>query len=144
MKPQNQAEVVAVCSSERHGFPTCPRAFVVRPMCIVADEVYELVRQHGYKMQHGDFNEQMVVRGWGDLGDIPLGAPIVTSGGLTLRVTDYAYPCKKLESHNGKGLMDLLLVGSEEKGKKPYTKRGILCEVVTPGIAMPGDTLFFR
>lgn len=110
-----------------------------RPISIVADEVLaEVNRQLGLNMKPGDFNEQIVIEGLGDLGDTPIGSKIVFEGGVMLEVVDYAYPCLKLEAHNGTGLITALAKKTEGK---VYSKRGILCKVISTGELSPGATV---
>jgi len=127
-------KVVAVCMSPEHGFPTYPQDFIVigmlgiegdahsgelresftkpgtlkpndRPISIVAEEIRIWVNKNlGLDMQHGDFNEQIVVEGLSDLGDVEVGSVVTFDNGIMLEVVDHAYPCKKLEDHNGLGL----------------------------------------
>jgi hypothetical protein len=163
-----EGKVVAVCTSEKHGYPTYPQDIVSigllgipddahsgelresfrepgtfkpndRPICIVAKEVQEEMQMLGYDMHHGDFNEQMVVEGLGDLGDIPVGTLITFDNGLMLEVVDHAYPCTKLEDYKGKGLIKALAERKEDGSV--YSKRGILCKVIQPDELKPGTTI---
>lgn len=160
--------VVVVCSSPEHGFPTYPQEMVSigmlgidgdahsgelresftkpgtlkpndRPISIVAEEIRLWVNEElGLDMHHGDFNEQIVVEGLGDLGDIEVGTVITFGNGIILEVVDHAYPCKKLEDHNGPGLIKAL---AEKRDDTIYSRRGILCKVVHPGDLRPGETI---
>lgn len=160
--------VVAVCKSPDHGFPTYPQDVVSigmlgidgdahsgelresftkpgtlkpndRPISIVAEEVRVWVNQNlGLDIQHGDFNEQIVVEGLGDLGDVEIGTVITFGNGIILEVVDHAYPCKKLEDHNGRGLIKSL---AEKQENGIYSKRGILCKVIHPGDLSSGEIL---
>lgn len=153
-------KVVAVCMSSEHGFPTYPQDFVVigvlgiegdahsgelresftkpgtlkpndRPISIVSEEVRVWVNENlELDMKHGDFNEQIVVEGMGDLGDIEVGTVVTFDNGITLEVVDHAYPCKKLEDHNGSGLIKAL---AEKTENGVYSRRGILCKVLNGG-----------
>lgn len=131
-------KVIAVCMSPKHGFPTYPQEFVSigllgivgdahsgqlrasftnpgalksndRPISIVSEEVRVWVNENlGLEMQHGDFNEQIVVEGLGDMGDVEVGTVITFGNGIMLEVTDHAHPCTQLEDHNGSGLIKAL------------------------------------
>lgn len=122
----NEGTVVAVCMSPVHGYPTYPQEKVTigmqgiegdvhsgamresftkpgtqkpndRPISIVAQEVMDDVNKSlGLHMQPGDFNEQVLVSGLGDLGDTPIGARVVFDSGVRLEVVDRAYPCEVL------------------------------------------------
>lgn len=163
--------VIAVCKSPEHGYPTYPQGMITigmlgiegdahsgelresftqpgtlkpndRPISIVSEEVRLWLNEvHGFDMDHGDFNEQIVVEGLGDLGNVPIGTIITFEDGVILEVVDRAYPCTKLEDHNGAGLINHLLIRSEVRGEKPYSKRGILCKVIQPGDLKPGSTV---
>lgn len=152
--------VIAVCKSPEHGFPTYPQQTVAigmlgingdahsgllresfrnpgtlkfndRPISIVSEEIRQWANENlGLNIQHGDFNEQIVVEGLGDLGDIPIGTHITFSSGVVLEIVDRAYPCKKLEDHNGQGLIKAL---AEKQDNEIYSRRGILCRVLKPG-----------
>lgn len=161
-------KVVAVCKSPEHGFPTYPQDFVSigmlgidgdahsgelresftkpgtlkpndRPISIVAEEIRLWANEElGLDIKHGDFNEQIVVEGLGDLGDVEVGTVITFGNGIILEVADHAYPCKKLEAHNGKGLIKALV---EKRDGGVYSRRGILCKVIEPGDLVPGETI---
>ena len=165
---QKTGWIVAVCSSPNHGYPTFPCERVVvgpegiigdahsgpmresftkpgtqkqndRPISIVSDEVRRGINEtYRLKMRSGAFNEQILVEGLGDLGDVPIGAQVIFSSGVELEVTDRAYPCKKLEEYNGNGLMEAL---SEERDGEIYTRRGILARVLKTGDLEPGGSV---
>jgi len=162
--------VVAVCMNPEHGYPTYPQESVIigmlgiegdahsgelresftkpgtlkpndRPISIVAEEVRnKLNADFGINMQHGDFNEQMVVEGLGDLGDIPIGSRIIFSSGVELEVTDHAMPCIILESHNNTTGLAKALVQKRDDGSV-YSKRGKLAKVIRTGTLHPGHTI---
>lgn len=169
MNKEAIGRVVAVCKSPEHGFPTYPQDFVTigylgidgdahsgelrpsftqpgtlkpndRPISIIAEEVRLQINQElDLQVQHGDFNEQIVVEGLGDLGDIEVGTIISFDNGIMLEVVDHAYPCVRLEQHNnGKGMIQAL---AEKREGKVYSKRGILCKVIVPGDLEAGTTL---
>lgn len=159
-------KVVAVCMSPEHGYPTFPQKMVAigllgidgdahsgelresftkpgtfkhndRPISIISEEVRVWANEKlGLNMKHGDFNEQIVVKGLGDLGDIKIGSQIIFSDGVILEVVDIATPCKKLENHNGVGLIKALV---EKREEGIYSKRGILCRVLRTGNLKPGE-----
>lgn len=110
-----------------------------RPISIVSEEVRQWINANlDLNMKHGDFNEQIVVQGLGDLGDIPIGTRIAFEGGVILEVVDYAYPCVKLEVHNGgEGKLMKSLIKKNPDGSI-YSKRGILCKVIKPGELQAG------
>lgn len=157
--------VVAVCMSPVHGYPTFPRDRVVvgpfgiegdahsgpmrasfrnpgtqkpndRPISIVSDEVRrDLNNRLGLHMEPGDFNEQILVSGLGDLGDVIVGSHVFFGSGVELEVTDNAYPCERLEAHNGPGLVKAL---AENREGEVYSYRGIVARVVRTGQLQPG------
>jgi MOSC domain-containing protein YiiM len=102
----------------------------------VADEVrQEMNATLGLSMQPGDFNEQDLVSGLGDLADVEMGSHVVFGTGVELEVVDRAYPCTKLEAHNGAGLIQAL---AEKRDGEIYTRRGILARVLQSGDLQPG------
>lgn len=154
-------KVVAVCLSPEHGFPTYPQEVVSigmlgiegdahsgelrasfrnkgtlkpndRPISIVSEEIRLWVNETlGLDMQHGDFNEQIVVEGLGDMGDFEDGTLVTFDNGVILEVVDHAYPCDTLEKHNNAPGLSKALAQKKEGGV--YSKRGILCKVIQPG-----------
>jgi hypothetical protein len=159
--------VVAVCMSGVHGFPTYPQDSVPigpegihgdahsgptresfrkpgtfkpndRPISIVANEVrLEMNDRFGIAMQPGDFNEQVLVEGLGDLGDVPIGAHVLFGSGVRLEVVDKAWPCQRLDEYNqAPGLMEALR--TRDAAGKVYNRRGILAKVLDVGTLAPG------
>jgi MOSC domain-containing protein YiiM len=170
---------VAVSSSPTHGYPTTPRERVVvtpwgilgdahsglirdsfmkpgtrkwndRPISIVANESRQRVNKElGLNLQAGDFNEQILVEGLGDLGWVLFGSLVYfEDSGVRLEVVDYSTPCQKLAKHTGANIRDLnkLLVDNKRHTEpgKPYSGRGILAKVIWPGIIEPGDTMHIQ
>lgn len=164
-----RGRVVAVCRSPRHGYPTYPRGRVTvaedgivgdahsgsmrasftnpgtqkpndRPISIVAKEVMDDLNER-FKMdvQPGDFNEQVLVEGMGDLSDVEIGDMVAFDSGVTLQVTDNAFPCTRLEAHNHHKLISEL-AGRRPDGTK-FTKRGILARVVSTGDLTAGQEI---
>lgn len=162
---KREGVVVAVCMSGVHGFPTYPQERVTvgelgidgdahsgpmrdsftnpgtlkpndRPISIVSDEVRrEMNETFGLNINPGGFNEQVLVSGLGNLGDVPIGARIIFGSGVELKVTDRAFPCVNLEAHNGPGLIKAL---AEKLEGETYTRRGILAKVLRTGELQPG------
>ncbi|MBI2032447.1 MAG: hypothetical protein HYV38_00760 [Candidatus Levybacteria bacterium] len=113
-----RGRVVAVCMSPNHGYPTYPQEAVTvgslgivgdahsgymresftrpgtmkpndRPISIVADEVRaEMSEKFGVDIDPGDFNEQVLVEGLGDLSDVEIGSAITFESGVELKVTE--------------------------------------------------------
>jgi MOSC domain-containing protein YiiM len=164
-----QGTVVAVCSSPDREFPTYPQESITigewgvegdahsgptrksfrepgklkrndRSISWVSEQVREELNGKGYNIEHGDFNEQVVVSNLGDLGNVQIGNTVVTSSGLLFRVTDHAYPCLSLEEHNGGGLIKEL--ASKQEDGTIYSRRGMLTEVLQSGILRPEDRVF--
>ncbi len=160
--------VTAVCMSPEHGYPTYPQEEVKigmlgiegdahsgsdresftnpgtrkpndRPISIVSEEVYwEINNRFGLSAKPGDFNEQIVVRGLGDLSDVEVGARMFLGEEVVLEVTDNAMPCERLKDHLGEPLIVKSLVFKDGEGKT-RTKRGILAKVVQDGLLRPGE-----
>lgn len=156
-----QGTVTAVCMSPDHGYPTHPQESVYvgalgiegdahsgpdrasstnpgtikpndRPISIVSEEVYKEINEtFGLSAKHGDFNEQVVVDGFGDLSDVEIGSRVMM-GDVVLEVTDNAWPCVRLNKHLGEPLLAKKLVFEDQNGKK-RTKRGIVARVIEEG-----------
>lgn len=161
-----QGRVTAVCTSPDHGYPTYPQESVYvgplgiegdahsgpdresaknpgtrkpndRPISIVSEELYKEINQtFGLSAEHGDFNEQVVVEGMGDLSDVEIGSRVMM-GDVVLEVTDNAWPCERLNGHMGEPLLAKRLVYQDEKGTR-RTKRGIVAKVIEEGELTPG------
>lgn len=104
-----------------------------RHITVVAEEVYDsLNAELGTALSAGAFGENILVRGMGNLGDIPDGARLMIDEGLVvLQVTEQNNPCKNLAPYHR------LMV------KKAYGRRGLLCAikygrdaVLIPGLAV--------
>lgn len=156
-----QGRVTAVCMSPDHGYPTFPQVSVYvgslgiegdahsgpdresftnpgtrkpndRPISIVSEEVYqEINKTFGLSAEHGDFNEQIVVAGMGDLSDVEIGSRVMM-GDVVLEVTDNAWPCDRLNAYMGEPFLAKRLVYEDEKGIR-RTKRGIVAKVIEEG-----------
>ena len=165
-----KGRVVNVLSSPNHGYPTYPQDFVKvnidgiegdvhsgalresftnpgtqkpndRPISIVANETLRLANKHfGLNIKPGGFNEQMLVEGLGDLGDVSKGSFVRLEGGVELFIVDNAWPCERLDKYHGEPYLSHYLVGNYEDGMR-YTKRGILASVTTPGEIRPGEEI---
>ncbi len=164
---QREGRIVAVCSSPNHGYPTYPQDEVIvgllgiegdahsgelresfrqpgtlkpndRPISIVSDEVRrEMNARFGTNIQPGGFNEQVLVTGLGDLSDVEIGDRVTFDGGVTLEVTDNAFPCDKLTGfHSEPGLLKSLVKKSEGTHR---SRRGILTKVLEVGTLVPGE-----
>lgn len=180
---KNEGIVLSVLSSDLHGYPTYERDIVnVGPMGIEGDAhsgpmresftrpgtfklndrpislvAWEVMRDAnktlGLDLKPGDFNEQLLVSGLGDLGWVALGSVITFADScVKLEVVDYAYPCIKISQYNEPKkktedyqLLEFLIDNSRhnETGK-PYSKRGILAKVTNPGILHPEMVVMVR
>ncbi len=90
-----------------------------RHITVVAQEVYDsLNAELGTMLKAGDFGENILVRGMGNLGNIPDNAQLMIGEGLlVLRVMEQNDPCKNLAPYHR------LMV------KKAYGRRGLLCAI---------------
>lgn len=104
-----------------------------RPISIVSAEVLEeMNKRFGLDMQPGAFNEQVLIRGMGDLGQVAIGSRVEFEGGVGLEVVDRAWPCKKLaDFHGEQGLIKALATRLEDG--ETYSRRGILAKVLETG-----------
>ena len=161
--------VVAVCSSPDKGFPSYLQPWIYvdkfgisgdshagplresyhnpgtlvkndRPVSIVSDEVREEMNERfDIHMQPGDFNEQVLVQGLGDLGAIAVGSIVSFKTGVELEVVDRAWPCINLANYNReKRLINALNI---EVNKQRYSRRGLLASVRKTGYLFAGNTL---
>ena len=142
--------VVAVCHSLQHGLPKLSHPFgVVGPFGLDNDahareiryssrrEVYEPNTRHilivaqeallaindllGLSLGPGDFGENLLVEGLGDLSDVPNGTTVRINDSVILRVSEQCQPCKSLvEYHRHPDLL-----------KASLGRRGLLTTVVS-------------
>lgn len=90
-----------------------------RHITVVAQEALEAFNgELGLDLKAGDFGENFLTKGLGDLADVPEGAVISIGRSIVLRVTKQNAPCKKLQQHHR------LMV------KAAYGRRGVLCAIV--------------
>lgn len=165
-----KGKVLAVCSSPVHGLPTYPQEFVKvnsdgiegdahsgplrssfrnpgtlkpndRAISIVSQEtINEMNAKFGLSIKQGGFNEQLRVEGMGDLSDVGIGFLVLLQNGVELIVTDYAWPCDRLEKFHGEPSLAKYLEGTREDGTR-FTKRGILASVIQTGEIRPGEEI---
>ena len=165
-----EGKVLAICSSQVHGYPTYPQEKVKvemdgivgdahsgplresfrnhgtfkrndRPISIVAQEtVDEMNKMFGLHIKPGGFNEQLLVEGLGDLSDVRIGELVMLESGVELDVVDNAQPCVRLNAYHGEQLMAKKLVTKNAEGEQ-ITKRGILANVLTPGVITLGESI---
>lgn len=150
--------VVAVCLSEQGGVPKHPQPNIAvgqhgvegdyhagptrisrrtgqqtpndRQVSIVAAEALEGIgAELGITIAPGGLGENILVRGLGDLGDVPVGAQLAFSGGVHLQVTAQNAPCSNLMVHHP-------LVPKAALGR-----RGLLAIVTRTGLVSPGDAV---
>jgi MOSC domain-containing protein YiiM len=168
MSQEKRGRIHAVCTSEVHGYPKYPQDRIMvyelgidgdahsgplrnsfrqpgtlkqndRPISLVSREVMqEMNATLNLEMKPGDFNENIMVEGLGDLGDILVGALLFFSGGVVLEVTDQCYPCERLEKYNGPGLNQALV---SRTAAGIYNRRGIVAKVLQTGELFPGEVI---
>ena len=145
-------KVVAVCLSEKGGVPKYPRDAVsickggvvgdyhygnvgsdgtLRYLTVVAKEVFDSVGEDlKVNVAPGDFGENFLIEGVGDLSDIVPGDLICLGPQVVIRVTSQNTPCSNLSAlHSG---MIRMVVG----------RRGVLATVETGGKVCPGDDVY--
>lgn len=114
-----------------------------RQVSFVADEVREKTQKRFglvQKMGPGGFNEQVLTSGLGDLSDAEEG-DVISSGEVTFTVVARAVPCEKLDKYHGEPHLSRSLVDRDENGEIIRTRRGVIANVVTPGILKQGDKI---
>lgn len=168
--------VVTTLASPVHDYPTYPQPFHIvdpqgifgdshygpdrgsftqpglrkwndRPICIVAEEAEQLVNERfGTKLGPGNFNEQLLVRGLGNLSWVLIGSVISFSDShVQLEVVDRAFPCDKMAAYTGVPTNELTKVLVNETPRvedKKSSARGILAKVLHSGIIRPESTIY--
>lgn len=119
---------------------TKPRIFFKpnnREVSIVADEVRQAINQDlGLNIQPGGFNENLLISGLGDLGDIKGGSLMVFESGVELLITEQNSPCEKLEQfHQAK----MIKATTEVDESEVRNKRGLVAVVFQMGQLRPGE-----
>lgn len=153
--------VVAVCLSDKREYPKFPQDKVIvgkfgfegdahagefrksysnpdklkpndRAISIVANESrQELSRIFGIEIQPGDFNENILISGLGDLSDLRPGDRLYFSSGVILEITAQNFPCQKLESYLAKkGVVKSLITKNEDHF---INRRGLVTTVLRQG-----------
>ena len=159
-----QGTIVAICTNPNSGYPTVSQERAVvgptgiegdshadpnrislnkgfqkpnRHILIVSDEVRQEMNEiFDINMQPGDFNEQILVTGLGDLTDVERGDQFHFETGVVLEATDPAFGCANLERHNGGA--KLIKALREVRGDKEVSKRGRHTRVLQTGDLQPG------
>ncbi len=115
----------------------------LRAVSIVADEVRrDLNVTLGLSLNPGDFNENLLVEGLGDLSDVEPGARLLLSGGVILQVTAQNFPCAKLEAFTCRGIIQA--TSGKSPGGAVVNRRGLVAAVVQAGAARPGETVVLQ
>jgi MOSC domain-containing protein YiiM len=110
---------------------------------LLADEVRrEINGLLGLDLQPGDFNENILIAGLGDLGDLARGDVLLFSSGVVLCISEQNPPCAQLEAHGGAGLIKA--TSRRDEGGAIRNKRGIVATVVQTGRLSQGDTCSLR
>lgn len=147
-------KVLAVCLSEAGGVPKYPQNVVsvatggvvgdyhygnvgsdgmLRYVTVVAKEVFDSVGEDlQVNVLPGDFGENFLIEGVGDLSDVVPGDLICLGPQVVIRVTSQNTPCSNLSALHS-GIMRLV-VG----------RRGVLATVETGGRVCPGDEVYLR
>lgn len=161
--------VVAVCVGATKAFPKVPQGRVVvgpygfvgdvhaeprqapdgalvsgdRAISVVADEIRREVNELlGLNLQPGDFNENVLVAGLGNLGELVAGDRLVFGGGVELLISNQCDPCDLLEDYAGAGLIKATAFKDETGVIR--NKRGVLAAVACTGEIRTGDTVTVR
>jgi MOSC domain-containing protein YiiM len=114
-----------------------------RAVSVVSDEIRREVNDLlGLNLQPGDFNENVLVAGLGNLGELVAGDRLVFGDGVELRITDQCEPCGLLEEYAGPGLIKATAF-KDETGVI-CNKRGVLASVARTGEIRSGDTVTVR
>lgn len=166
MATEQIGEVVAVCLSDRKDFPKYPQPSVEvythgirgdahsgprrpshknpkeekdndRTVSLVADEVRQQVNTDlGLDIQPGGFNENILVKGLDDLGQLKGGDRLIFSTGVVLRITEQNGPCTILEAYHAGAPLITATAGKNELGE--WNKRGVVATIVLTGELSPG------
>jgi MOSC domain-containing protein YiiM len=114
-----------------------------RAISIVADEVRREVNGNlGLDLQPGDFNENVLVVGLGDLGDLVPGDRLIFSGGAEVQITAQNPPCEAFESYGGAGLIKATTF-KDENGVI-HNMHGVMASVAQTGEIRPEDIITVR
>ena len=110
-----------------------------RAVSIVAKEVMDEVNASlGLDLHPGDFNENILVEGLGDLGDLQKGDQFFFESGVTVSVTEQNYPCTKLQDHNGR---EIIKATTGKQDGEVWNKRGIVGVPNQTGELRPGESV---
>lgn len=114
-----------------------------RAISIVSEEIrQEISEKFGIEISPGNFNENILVSGIGNLSDLRLGDWLYFGTGVILEVTAQNSPCIKLENHLGKsGIIKALIADGKDQR---LNFRGVVAKVINPGELIPGATFSVR
>ena len=139
--------IVATCMSPDGGIPKYPQEEMLilsegvdgdfhaklgtkdRAVSVVGEETYDYLKKNmKIELKPGDFSENILTRGLGDLSDLEAGDKIRFGNEVLIEVTEQNAPCSALAVYHE----DILrpLVGA----------RGVVCRVLTTGKVRPGQT----
>lgn len=115
-----------------------------REISIVADEVrLDINKTLNLDIQPGGFNENILVSGVGELGDIPDHYRMSFSSGVELVITEQNNGCYKLnEFHMTTSLVKATM--KEIEPSKFQNRRGLVAIVTKTGYLSPGDTFILH
>lgn len=139
--------IVATCLSTEGGVPKYPQDRVVvtlggiegdyhstpeanpRAVSVVGKEIYDdLAGSMDIALEPGDFSENILTEGLGDLSDLEPGDRIRFGDDVEIEVTKQNTPCSNLTVHHPDIIR--LLVG----------RRGVIASVISGGAVQPGQS----
>ena len=115
----------------------------LRAVSIVADEVRRDVNAAlALQLEPGDFNENLLVEGLGDLSNVVPGDRLLLSGGVILEVTAQNFPCSKLAAFTCPSIIQA--TSNKDVAGTVVNRRGLVAAVVQAGPAQPGETVILQ
>lgn len=115
-----------------------------REISIVSDEVRQDINKAlGLNIEPGGFNENILVSGVGELGDIPDHYRISFSSGVEMVITEQNLGCYKLNDFHRTTFM-VKATMKEVEPQKFQNRRGLVTIVTQTGYLSPGDTFLIH
>ncbi|MEU2423074.1 MOSC domain-containing protein [Streptomyces sp. NPDC007851] len=114
--------------------PTQPN---LRQVHLIHEELFEEVRDAGFRVEAGELGENITTRGVGLLG-LPTGTLLRIGAEAVVEVTGLRNPCRQIDGFQA-GLLKQV-VGRGEGGRV-VRKAGVMSVVQVGGVVRPGDTI---
>lgn len=109
----------------------------LRQVHLIHSELFDELREAGFRVNPGDLGENVTTRGI-DLLSLPTGARLRLGAEALVEVTGLRNPCVQIDRFQ-QGLMSAV-IGRDAEGRPRY-KAGVMAIVLAGGVVRPGDAI---